>query len=47
VIKEKNMYGRKVMGVVRTTFVIENGVIAKVFNNVKAEGHAAQVLEAV
>jgi peroxiredoxin len=35
------------MGVARTTFVIEKGVIAKVFHNVKAEGHAAQVLESV
>jgi len=44
VMKEKNMYGKKVMGVARTTFVIENGVITKIFNNVKAEGHAAEVL---
>jgi peroxiredoxin Q/BCP len=47
VMKEKNMYGRKVMGVARTTFVIEGGVISKIFNNVKAEGHAAEVLEAL
>jgi peroxiredoxin Q/BCP len=47
VMKEKNMYGKKVMGVARTTFVIEDGVITKIFNNVKAEGHAAQVLETV
>ena len=47
VIKEKNMYGKKVMGVARTTFVIEKGKIAQIFNNVKAEGHAAQVLEAL
>ena len=44
-MKEKNMYGKKVMGVARTTFVIENGKIAKIFNNVKPEGHAAEVLE--
>jgi peroxiredoxin Q/BCP len=44
VMKEKNMYGKKVMGVARTTFVIENGVIKKVFENVKAEGHAEAVL---
>jgi peroxiredoxin Q/BCP len=44
VMKEKNMYGKKVMGVARTTFVIENGVITKIFNNVKAEGHAEEVL---
>lgn len=46
VIKEKNMYGRKVMGIARTTFVIgPTGKIAHVFNNVKADGHAEQVLE--
>jgi thioredoxin-dependent peroxiredoxin len=44
VMKKKNMYGKKVMGVARTTFVIENGKIAKIFNNVKPEGHAAEVL---
>ena len=46
-MKEKNMYGKKVMGVARTTFVIENGKIVKIFNNVKPEGHAEQVLEAL
>jgi peroxiredoxin Q/BCP len=46
VIKEKNMYGRKVMGIARTTFVIgPDGKIAHIFNNVKPEGHAEQVLE--
>jgi len=46
VYKEKNMYGRKVMGIVRTTFIIgEDGKIAKIFPNVKAKGHAEQVLE--
>lgn len=44
VMKEKNMYGKKVMGVARTTFVIENGRITKIFNNVKPEGHAEEVL---
>ena len=47
VMKEKNMYGRKVMGVARTTFVIEGGKIVKIFNNVKAEGHAEEVLKAL
>ena len=47
VMKEKNMYGKKVMGVARTTFIIENGRIAKVFNNVKPEGHAEEVLAAL
>ena len=46
VIKEKNMYGKKVMGIARTTFVIgPDGKIQHVFNNVKADGHALQVLE--
>ena len=46
VIKEKNMYGKKVMGIARTTFVIgPDGKIAHVFNNVKADGHAEEVLE--
>lgn len=44
VMKEKNMYGKKVMGVARTTFVIENGRIVKIFNGVKPEGHAEEVL---
>ena len=46
VVKEKNMYGKKVMGIARTTIVIgPDGKIQHVFNNVKAEGHAEQVLE--
>jgi peroxiredoxin Q/BCP len=45
VIKEKNMYGRKVKGIARTTFVIgPDGRIAKVFENVKPDGHAEEVL---
>jgi peroxiredoxin Q/BCP len=44
VMKEKNMYGKKVMGVARTTFVIENGKIVKIFTGVKPEGHAEEVL---
>ena len=43
--REKNMYGKKVMGIVRTTFVIgPDGRIEKMYGNVKAKGHAAQVL---
>jgi thioredoxin-dependent peroxiredoxin len=43
--KEKNMYGRKVMGIERTTFVIgADGKIEKIYNKVKAQGHAAAVL---
>ena len=45
VVKEKNMYGKKVKGIARTTFVIgPDGKIKHIFNNVKAEGHAEEVL---
>jgi peroxiredoxin Q/BCP len=43
--KEKSMYGKKYMGVERTTFVIdEKGKIAQVFRKVKVEGHVEEVL---
>ena len=43
--KEKNMYGRKYMGVERTTVVIDpKGVVRKVFPKVKVDGHSAAVL---
>ncbi|HIQ99015.1 MAG TPA: thioredoxin-dependent thiol peroxidase [Candidatus Scybalocola faecavium] len=46
--KEKTMYGKKVMGVVRTTYLIdENGVIAKAFGKVKAAENPAQMLEVI
>jgi peroxiredoxin Q/BCP len=45
VIQEKNMYGKKVMGVVRTTFIIgPDGKIKNIFHKVKPEGHAHEVL---
>jgi peroxiredoxin Q/BCP len=45
VYKEKNMYGKKVMGIERTTFVIgPDGKIEKIYHKVKAKGHAAEVL---
>jgi peroxiredoxin Q/BCP len=48
VIKEKNMYGKKVKGIARTTFIIRpDGTIGHVFNNVKPDGHAEEVLEAL
>lgn len=44
---EKSMYGRKYMGVERTTFLIDRkGKIARVWNKVKVPGHADEVLEA-
>ena len=46
--KEKSMYGRKYMGVERTTFVIDaEGRIATVFEKVKPAGHAAEVQAAL
>lgn len=46
--QEKNMYGRKSMGVVRSTFLIDReGVIRKVYPRVKVDGHSDAVLEAI
>jgi peroxiredoxin Q/BCP len=45
VIKEKNMYGKKVMGIERSTFIFHNGQLVKEYRKVKAAGHAEQVLE--
>jgi peroxiredoxin Q/BCP len=43
--KEKSMYGRKYMGVERTTFVIDaQGRVVRVFEKVKPAGHAAAVM---
>ena len=48
VLKEKNMYGRKVMGIARTTFLIgPDGKIVHIFENVKPDGHAEEVLAQV
>jgi peroxiredoxin Q/BCP len=45
VLKEKNMYGRKVMGIARTTFLIgPDSKIVHIFENVKPDGHAEEVL---
>jgi len=45
---EKVMYGKKVTGMIRSTFVIDGGgVVRKVFPRVKVDGHSDKVLEAV
>ena len=45
VLKEKNMYGKKVMGIERTTFVIgPDRTLIHIFPKVKPEGHAEEVL---
>ena len=46
--QEKNLYGRKSMGIVRTTYIIDpGGKIEHVFPKVKVEGHAQEVLAAL
>ncbi|HEX4164840.1 MAG TPA: thioredoxin-dependent thiol peroxidase [Bryobacteraceae bacterium] len=46
--KEKSMFGKKYMGVDRSTFVIDpQGKIKKIFPKVKVEGHAEEVLAAI
>jgi peroxiredoxin Q/BCP len=48
VIKEKNMYGKQVMGIERSTFLIDaKGVLRAEWRKVKVAGHADAVLEAV
>ncbi|QQE80375.1 thioredoxin-dependent thiol peroxidase [Alicyclobacillus sp. SO9] len=48
VLKEKNMYGKKVFGIERTSFVIDrDGNIAKIYPKVKVDGHAESVLDYV
>ena len=48
VIREKNMYGRKVMGIERSTFLIDDsGVLRREWRKVRVKGHAEEVLEAV
>ncbi len=47
VIREKNMYGRKVMGIERSTFLLDAaGVLRREWRKLKVEGHALAVLEA-
>lgn len=46
--QEKSLYGRKYMGIERTTFLIDGkGVLRKVFEKVKSAGHADEVAEAI
>ncbi|RDU58005.1 thioredoxin-dependent thiol peroxidase [Helicobacter sp. MIT 99-5507] len=41
---EKSMYGRKYMGILRSTFIIKDGIIKEAFYNVKSSGHAEKIL---
>ena len=48
VIKEKNMYGKKVIGIERSTFLIdEDGILVKEWRKVKVKGHVVEVLEEI
>ena len=48
VIKMKNMYGKQVRGIERSTFLIDSkGVLRQEWRGIKADGHAAEVLAAV
>jgi len=48
VIKEKSLYGKKYLGIDRSTFVIDkSGVLRKEFRGVKVAGHVEQVLEEI
>lgn len=44
---EKSMYGKTYMGAARTTFIVRDGKVAKVFEKVNPEGHDVEVLEAL
>lgn len=46
VIKEKNMYGKKLLGIERSTFLInENGILIKEYRKVKVKGHVDSIIE--
>jgi peroxiredoxin Q/BCP len=48
VIHEKNMYGRKYMGIVRSTFLIDTeGILRQEWRKVRVKGHVDEVLDAV
>lgn len=48
VIKEKNLYGKKSIGIERSTFIIDKaGVLRKEFRKVKVDGHVAAVLQEI
>jgi peroxiredoxin Q/BCP len=44
---EKKLYGREYMGIDRSTFLIQDGVIKRIWRKVKVPGHAQAVLDAV
>jgi peroxiredoxin Q/BCP len=44
---EKVMYGKKVLGAIRSTFLVKDGKVARVWPSVKVDGHVEQVIEAL
>lgn len=44
---KKMMYGKEVMGIIRSTFILKNGVVEKAFYGVRTKGHAQAVLDVV
>lgn len=48
IMGEKSMYGKKYLGVIRTTYIIDDkGKIRRVFSNVKVDGHVDEVINAI
>ena len=47
VLKEKNMYGKKVFGIERSTFVLNKGKVVREWRKVKVDGHVEEVLSSV
>ncbi len=48
VLKEKNMYGKKVIGIERSTILVdETGIFKKIFRKVKVDGHVQDVIDAL
>lgn len=46
VLKEKNMYGKKVMGIERSTFIIdEQGIISQIYRKIKVDGHIEEIIK--
>lgn len=45
--KEKSMYGKKYMGIERSTFIIKDGLITKAWKNVKVKGHVDEIIESL
>ncbi|HRF59746.1 MAG TPA: thioredoxin-dependent thiol peroxidase [Fimbriimonadaceae bacterium] len=44
---EKSMYGKKYMGIERTTYLVDNGTVVRVWRKVKPDGHVSEVLAAL